>query len=81
MKVLITMLTALLFAGRAAPEAPPAEPAARIVVTDEGAFVCIAPGFEQGEQWPAVCAEVGVWRRCAESATQLQCAPDPRRPA
>lgn len=92
MKLLISLLALLLLAGcmnpvreQAAPAAAAAEsaptPEARVIPTDDGAFVCLAPDAGKSEQWPAACAELGPWRRCLESATQLQCMPDPRRPA
>lgn len=93
MKMLIAVLATALLAGcmnpvhepppapaPAAAEAPPT-PAPRVIPTDDGAFVCLAPDAGKSERWPAACAELGPWRRCLESATQLQCMPDPRRPA
>ena len=59
---------------RETPEPVPTEPVPRVVPTSRGAYVCFAPLMGESDQWPAMCAPLGEWQRCAETATHLQCA-------
>lgn len=57
---------------------------APVLYTVQGApVVCMSVGREEGAaQWSSMCAPIGRWMQCAETATTLTCDTGaPRRPA
>ncbi len=53
----------------------------RLIEVHGGQLVCVSESLEaeSTEVWSTVCAPIGPWAPCKESATQLSCGAKPKK--